>query len=113
MNWYVFDVHIKSLGVIWSRHSNQLLVASDVLKMPAVSRTLIPTPLPARNAVTEISSSDPQVIPEPQPVVQSGTPVALPPGTTSLPACEEVSCEPTLRRSSRLPKPPIRYGFND
>ena len=97
----VFDIHINSLDIVWSRHSNQLL------KLPPISNP-VEKPISQKSSSNICSdSSSPN-----QGTSQEPSSLANVPNSN---VCSSGPCsiEPGLRRSSRITKPVVRYGIND
>lgn len=90
----IYNVLIHDLGIVWKRHSNQLLATLPEVSNPNQATETFPT-----------SVENPRVIIETPPLtIQEDS---LNTGSTST----EPSVE--LRRSIRVKKPVLRYGFDD
>ena len=107
----VYDVHIHSLDVVWKRHANQLLRISQTVQINQ------PVPQHLDNSKDHILPTGSSSL-----VEQSGSPTnydipveqnVCPPVPHSESPIVSHEAAPSLRRSTRVSKPVVRYGFDD
>ena len=98
----IYNVKISDLGVVWRRHTNQLLPASS--KQCTPESHLNPR---LTTSVLPFDRADSNVIFDPDPIVLG----------SSAPSTAPVFCPvpetAVLRRSERMRKPVLRYGFDE
>jgi hypothetical protein len=98
----VFNVHIDQLDVVWRRHSNQLLHVPYCTKPRQDDELFVSNP--------SVSSQPSDEVPAP---ITPTIPDAVPPENPVEAVETDVETPLTLRRSTRIRKPVIRYGIDE
>lgn len=106
----VYNVHINDFNIIWKRHANQLLFVSnspgDVNDSNEFNDVVVSDRNDEQEQNFELLQNDQISINQPVPTINN-------PSLAVNTDDERSTAAPALRRSTRVKKPVIRYGFED